>query len=333
MILHPIFGNATTVIDGVRYAFPFPNLCGVVLDFQGHLDKKSKMPASDWDTDKGGNAFGIIDGWFQAEDPSSFMGAKVASITNWKTKQKFYYVHMDELERPGREIKAGEYIGKTGNTGFVLMGDGKGGWRQPTAKERAAGWGSHTHFCRRVGIGQNGTGGKYVDPDPLLNKIWLRLSVAKAKKIKPVVTTPIKVEETELPTLPTTQAPSYATQLDFSQLAEVAGALVVEEAEKRGFKEWLHDAIDRNFKNDSVRAFLKYNLLWMVFVLLGVILNIIVVLQAQITNAEVLTALNMTYALISNVLHYNLTHVDKNKDGKVDTSDLTIPTDIGLDLV
>lgn len=111
------------------------------------------------------------------------------------------------------------------------------------------------------------------------------------------------------------------------EIPQLAYDVITSELESRGLKERYHAWVDRTFKSSQMRALFKYNLLWMVFIILGLVGNILIFFQANITDPMLLTIVNTAYSFISSNLHYLLTHVDTNKDGVVDVKDIVLNFD------
>jgi len=152
---------------------PFNKQYGVSSSFAAHLRRNppSNFPGTDYLTPYGSPIYAPEDGWMQQEAKNSFIGANVASLHNKVNKRKWFFVHLKSIVSPGRNVREGQLIGYAGNTGYVIPA--------PTPSNPYAG--THTHVSLKASINDNGTGGKLIDVEPVLNSITTNNTPTPAK--------------------------------------------------------------------------------------------------------------------------------------------------------
>lgn len=134
-----------------------------------------------------------------------------------------------------------------------------------------------------------------------------------------------KIElETQLEQLNTELRTLASTSIQLppkSEAYDIAIGLIVNGIKASGIKGKWHAFIDRTFKSDYVRSFLKYDWFYVIVIAIGAYTFI----ASQYTgDNEVLVGIIATMSgIASQIMKYIVTNYDRNKDGKIDYQDLT----------
>lgn len=321
--------------------YPFDKRYGISSSFQGHLNRTppSKMPGTDYLTPVGQPVYAPWDGWAQQEDPKTMKGAVAISITRNQPGQpgdKIYFIHLSKVVDVGRDVKAGDLIGYTGNTGNTT--------------------GPHTCIPYRPIWNKN----SYVDVAPILAGLSLK---GESQSIQPSLPDNKLIQElqTQLKNtqeslqaevdsnklkqvdlqLKITQATKdieelsrqngllqvYADMynLKLDNLAESVGAEVVEEVISRtGLMVSYGNLVDRLVKSDKLRGFLKYDVFVLIYSALSLVLAVGVKPYIEQTFKVIVpdwVAIGLAIG-IGSYLKNTQTKYDTNKDGRITAEDL-----------
>jgi len=149
-------------------------------DFKAHVARGSVLPGIDFGCNTGDKVWATADGHVILADGNANQVRGRNVIINHKDGKQSHYLHLSVVDvRNGQHVKAGEVIGKSGNTGTTSTG-------------------AHLHFAIKKH-------GECLDPEALLRRETKERRVEKRKKAAAVASVPVEPA-------PVAEAPGTATE-------------------------------------------------------------------------------------------------------------------------
>lgn len=300
--------------------YPFPIRYRVTSSYTAHLQRNppSKMPGTDYATPIGTPIYAIEDGWLQIEPANTMLGAVAISLTSVGGARKWVLVHLSRVVGAARNVKQGELIGYTGNTGRTT--------------------GAHTHISLR-----KPWNGQWFDCESDLASYPLKTSLQNP--IESTVTSQAiqdaQNKQRELQAALEQQKQAYDLKLaeierqkaEIDQLeaivsfkvsdsADLPAQIVTETVDVDGlFSRW-GGFVDQYVKSQTLRSILKYDM----FVYIGAVFSYVLAIGVspyllqqglEVSNGAA-TLISLVLGIAIKIL---LTRYDTNKDGQLTKAD------------
>lgn len=329
--------------------FPFDKRYPITSDYKGHLSRGSKTPGIDFATPMISPIVAPFDGWMQQET-SGFAGAIALSVTSKDKTVKYFIAHLSSVVGSHREVKEGDLIGYTGNSGNVLVYR-NGEWVTPTTQERANGAGAHSHIC-----GKRPWNGKWYDVLPELNSMPVKTNVipqipsidlaAYQKQIDDLKKeldetiasnkadiTKLEVEvisrQSEIESLirKNSELQVYANQynLQLDNIVDITSNIVQESIDLNGLLDKWGIFVDKHFKSQTLQSLLKYDLITGLLISISTVLAVGVAPYLRQLGIEINDTLAFGIGTGLGVLFKVLkVRYDRNGDGKITNEDYTV---------